>query len=463
MVETATSRLQFNYKLSNQRCQAPKIGFTWRTVDAVRVRTAMELVLLAYEDPRVSRHTSLTLKSMVKTVAARATDMQSIVEQFVFVIPVALSKGPQLITSKPDLTAMATRRRVCQDIAPLFTAATLPLYPSMIRQKIFFPDRKLVQFDSGKLQTLCVLLRDLKRDGHKCLIFTQMSKMLDILEVFLNLHAHTYVRLDGSTGIDMRQKLMDRFNSDPKLFCFILSTRSGGLGINLTGADTVIFYDSDWNPAMDAQAQDRAHRIGQTREVHIYRLVCSSTVEENILQKAKQKKHLDFLVMTEGDFSEDSLFSAAGLKDVLGLPGEGALAATSSLVGGGGGGGGGAAGAVKVGGKVDVEAAMAAAEDEEDVSAMRVAHKEAEQDAAEFDENAPSQVDAEGDDGDEEKDKENGAARAAAISASTSLSTEALKEAEEKDLEAEFASWQQKVRPLNPVPRLLLAKYTGAK
>ncbi|CAN0515400.1 unnamed protein product, partial [Ectocarpus sp. 8 AP-2014] len=86
-----------------------------------------------------------------------------------------------------------------------------------------------------------------------------------------------------------------RFNLDPKLFCFILSTRSGGLGINLTGADTVIFYDSDWNPAMDAQAQDRAHRIGQTREVHIYRLVTSSSIEENILKKAQQKRHLDFL------------------------------------------------------------------------------------------------------------------------------------------------------------------------
>ncbi|CAN0559896.1 unnamed protein product, partial [Ectocarpus sp. 12 AP-2014] len=86
-----------------------------------------------------------------------------------------------------------------------------------------------------------------------------------------------------------------RFNPDPKLFCFILSTRSGGLGINLTGADTVIFYDSDWNPAMDAQAQDRAHRIGQTREVHIYRLVTSSSIEENILKKAQQKRHLDFL------------------------------------------------------------------------------------------------------------------------------------------------------------------------
>jgi SNF2 family DNA or RNA helicase len=114
-----------------------------------------------------------------------------------------------------------------------------------------------VQFDAGKLQTLATLLRDLKQGGHRVLIFTQMSKMLDVLEAFLNLNGHTYLRLDGATDVDRRQRLMDRFNNDPKVFCFILSTRSGGLGINLTGADTVVFYDSDWNPAMDAQAQDR--------------------------------------------------------------------------------------------------------------------------------------------------------------------------------------------------------------
>lgn len=103
------------------------------------------------------------------------------------------------------------------------------------------------------------------------LIFTQMAKVLDILEAFLNYHGHTYLRLDGATKIDQRQLLMERFNADKKIFCFILSTRSGGIGVNLTGADTVIFYDSDWNPTMDAQAQDRCHRIGQTRDVHIYR------------------------------------------------------------------------------------------------------------------------------------------------------------------------------------------------
>lgn len=132
-----------------------------------------------------------------------------------------------------------------------------------VRTQVHFPDRALVQYDCGKLQQLALLLRKLKQGGHRALIFTQMSKMLDILEIFLNLHGHTYLRLDGATRVDRRQQMMEWFNTDPKVFLFILSTRAGGLGINLVGADTVIFYDSDWNPAMDQQAQDRSHRIGQ--------------------------------------------------------------------------------------------------------------------------------------------------------------------------------------------------------
>ena len=115
---------------------------------------------------------------------------------------------------------------------------------------------------------------------------------------------------------------------------------------------------------MDAQAQDRAHRIGQTREVNIYRLVCSSTIEENILTKAKQKRHLDFLVMTEGNFSETSLFSAQGLKDVFGgdQAGDGVSAAAGGASGGG-----------EALGSKEMEAAMAAAEDEDDVAATHTA------------------------------------------------------------------------------------------
>lgn len=185
--------------------------------------------------------------------------------------------------------------------------SSAPLRTALVKQQMFMPDAKLVQYDCGKLQEMASLLRRLKAGGHRCLIFTQMARMLDILEVFMNLHGHTYMRLDGSTKPEQRQILMTRFNSDPKVFCFILSTRSGGVGINLTGADTVIFYDSDWNPAMDAQAQDRCHRIGQTREVHIYRLVSENTIEENILKKSDQKRQLDFLAIQSAGFTTDIL------------------------------------------------------------------------------------------------------------------------------------------------------------
>jgi hypothetical protein len=166
-----------------------------------------------------------------------------------------------------------------------------------------FPEKRLIQYDCGKLQSLDILLHRLYADTHRVLLFTQMTRMLDILENFLNYHGYKYLRLDGTTTIEQRQVLMERFNSDKRIFCFILSTRSGGIGVNLTGADTVIFYDSDWNPTMDAQAQDRCHRIGQTRDVHIYRLISEKTVEENILKKANQKRLLSDVTIEGGCFT----------------------------------------------------------------------------------------------------------------------------------------------------------------
>ena len=163
---------------------------------------------------------------------------------------------------------------------------------------------------------LATLLRTLQTGGHRVLVFTQMTKMLDVLEAFLNYHGYVYMRLDGSTKVEMRQCLMERFNNDPKYFAFILSTRSGGVGINLTGADTVIFYDSDWNPTMDAQAQDRCHRIGQTRDVHIYRLVSERTVEENILKKANQKRLLGDIAIEGGNFTT-AFFKKSTISDLF--------------------------------------------------------------------------------------------------------------------------------------------------
>lgn len=142
-----------------------------------------------------------------------------------------------------------------------------------IRQHMFlqFPERRFIQYDCGKLQRLDSLLSELKRNKHRCLLFTQMHKMLDILEVFLNYHGYTYLRLDGTNDIVQQRLLMERFNRDEQLFVFLLSTRSRGIGVNLTGADTVIFYDSDWNSKINAITQDRYHRIGNSKDVHIYR------------------------------------------------------------------------------------------------------------------------------------------------------------------------------------------------
>jgi helicase SWR1 len=114
-------------------------------------------------------------------------------------------------------------------------------HSSDIRMQVHFPDKRLIQYDCGKLQQLDLLLKKLKAGGHRALIFTQMSRMLDILEIFLNLHGYTYLRLDGATRIDKRQMLMERFNNDPRIFLFILSTRTGGLGVNLTGNHHVHF------------------------------------------------------------------------------------------------------------------------------------------------------------------------------------------------------------------------------
>jgi chromodomain-helicase-DNA-binding protein 4 len=153
----------------------------------------------------------------------------------------------------------------------------------------------------GKLELLIKMLRRLKETGHRVLIFSQMTKMLDVLEDFLEYCGYKYERIDGGiTGSD-RQDAIDRFNAPgAQQFVFLLSTRAGGLGINLATADTVIIYDSDWNPHNDIQAFSRAHRIGQTNKVMIYRFVTRSSVEERIAQVAKKKMMLTHLVVRPG-------------------------------------------------------------------------------------------------------------------------------------------------------------------
>ncbi|GAA6020666.1 hypothetical protein JCM10207_007817 [Rhodosporidiobolus poonsookiae] len=164
----------------------------------------------------------------------------------------------------------------------------------------FTTDEHLVEA-AGKMVILDKLLKSLKEKGSRVLIFSQMSRVLDILEDYCLFREYQYCRLDGGTAHEDRMEQIDAYNAPgSEKFIFLLTTRAGGLGINLVTADCVVLYDSDWNPQADLQAMDRAHRIGQTKQVYVYRFVTENAVEEKVLERAAQKLRLDQLVIQQG-------------------------------------------------------------------------------------------------------------------------------------------------------------------
>ncbi|CAN6457320.1 unnamed protein product [Victoria cruziana] len=160
---------------------------------------------------------------------------------------------------------------------------------------------------SAKLTLLHSMLKILRKQGHRVLIFSQMTRLLDILEDYLTVEygSASFERVDGSVSVAERQASIARFNQDKDRFVFLLSTRSCGLGINLATADTVIIYDSDFNPHADIQAMNRAHRIGQSNRLLVYRLVVRASVEERILQLAKKKLMLDQLFVNKAESQKE--------------------------------------------------------------------------------------------------------------------------------------------------------------
>uniref|UniRef100_A0A0K8STL2 Chromatin-remodeling ATPase INO80 n=1 Tax=Lygus hesperus TaxID=30085 RepID=A0A0K8STL2_LYGHE len=190
---------------------------------------------------------------------------------------------------------------------PVSPGGLLACRPPVGWSNIVIPDKHTLVTDAGKLTVLDSLLTRLKQQGHRALIYSQMTRMIDLLEEYMWFRKHTYMRLDGSSKISDRRDMVADFQTRADIFVFLLSTRAGGLGINLTAADTVIFYDSDWNPTVDQQAMDRAHRLGQTKQVTVYRLICKGTIEERILQRAQEKSEIQRMVISGGNFKPDTL------------------------------------------------------------------------------------------------------------------------------------------------------------
>ena len=162
----------------------------------------------------------------------------------------------------------------------------------------------------GKLVLLDKLLTRLKEKGHRVLVFSQMTRMIDILDDYLVSKQYEHRRIDGKTSYEERSDYIDEFNAEGSTkFVFLLSTRAGGLGINLQTADTVVLFDSDWNPQADLQAQDRAHRIGQKKPVHVYRLVTEDSIECKVVERAHQKLKLDAMVVQHGRLQDKDRMS----------------------------------------------------------------------------------------------------------------------------------------------------------
>ncbi|XP_055594739.1 chromatin-remodeling ATPase INO80 [Uranotaenia lowii] len=221
-----------------------------------------------------------------------------------------VSSGRKYYCENREAAWLAIRHEHCDtpEGFQLMSNALQLSYPTTVGwSNIVIPDKQTLVSDAGKLAVLDSLLTRLKAQGHRVLIYSQMTKMIDLLEEYMWHRKHRYMRLDGSSKISARRDMVADFQNRADIFVFLLSTRAGGLGINLTAADTVIFYDSDWNPTVDQQAMDRAHRLGQTKQVTVYRLICKGTIEERILQRAREKSEIQRMVISGGNFKPDTL------------------------------------------------------------------------------------------------------------------------------------------------------------
>ncbi|CAG8488926.1 7889_t:CDS:10 [Diversispora eburnea] len=241
---------------------------------------------------------------------------QRILEKDIAAVNGAVSKSE----SKTRLLNIVMQLRKCCNHPYLFDGAE-PGPP-------YTTDEHIIE-NAGKMVVLDKLLKRLKAQGSRVLLFSQMSRVLDILEDYCIFRENEYCRIDGQTKQDDRITAIDEFNApESSKFIFLLTTRAGGLGINLTTADIVILYDSDWNPQVDLQAQDRAHRIGQTKQVYVFRFVTENAIEEKVLERAAQKLRLDQLVIQQGRLVQSQ--KAASKEELLTMIQHGAESIFSS-------------------------------------------------------------------------------------------------------------------------------------
>ncbi|XP_039188240.1 E1A-binding protein p400 isoform X5 [Crotalus tigris] len=224
------------------------------------------------------------LQGLTRQLEQQQQSLRDTISRALCVLPAAVAAPPSLHMARLPPVYRHRMKLLRHNLKEKTLPYLNQLHQLTMPRLLPFPDLRLIQYDAGKLEALAVLLQKLKSEGRRVLILSQMMLMLDILERFLNFHFLTYVRIDECANQEERQELMKTFNRDKRLFCAILSSHSRSTGVNLVEADTVVFYDNDLNPVMEAKAQEWCDRIGRCKDIHIYRLVSGNSVEEKLLK-----------------------------------------------------------------------------------------------------------------------------------------------------------------------------------
>nr|XP_043881498.1 E1A-binding protein p400 isoform X6 [Solea senegalensis] len=228
--------------------------------------------------------TTSTLQSTLLSVEDRLEAANSLIKRLVCVVPPAVAQPPHLYAANPPVSYSLGQKSLQRRLQAASAPHSADIHHLTPQRLFHFPDLQLMQMDSGKLEALAILLQKLRSESRRVLILTQMVKMLDILEAFLDYRQLTYVRLDESFTPNERQENMKKFNKNRQVFCSILTNRCCSAVGTVFDADTIIFYDTDLNPSMDARTQEWCDKIGRSKDIHIYRLESGNSIEEKLLK-----------------------------------------------------------------------------------------------------------------------------------------------------------------------------------
>ncbi|XP_068099548.1 E1A-binding protein p400-like isoform X2 [Hyperolius riggenbachi] len=233
---------------------------------------------------RFPENSSSPLRHLILSPKQQKEELESIAKRSVCVIPAVYAAPPVMTVPHPPPIYTHRMRILRHCLREQADPYIQDLWERTSPHCVQTSDLQLIQCDSGKLEALSILLRKLKSEGRRVLIFSQMLLMLDILEIFLDFHSFPFLRIDENANFNQCQDLMKSFNRNHRIFCMVLSTHIRSLGVHHVEADTVIFYDSDLNPVMDGKTQSWCELIGRTKDIHVYRLVSANSIEEKLLR-----------------------------------------------------------------------------------------------------------------------------------------------------------------------------------